>query len=247
VIRVAAVGDIHLGTDSAGTYRPHLAQLGDQADMFLLAGDLTKRGTEAEAATLAAELADLPVPTFAVLGNHDHESDAADTIAAELEAAGVTVLEGDGAVCQIDGCEVGIAGVKGFGGGFAGRCGSAFGEREMKAFIQHTEGTAQRLETALQTVGEADLRIALMHYAPIEDTLQGEHCEIYPFLGSYLLAEVVDRAGANLALHGHAHAGAPAGTTPGGTPVRNVALPVIRRSYRVLAIDQHRLQEDPAG
>jgi len=243
MIRIAAVGDIHLGADSAGTYRPRLEHLADHADLLLLAGDLTRRGTEEEARTVAEELADLPVPAFAVLGNRDYESDCDQSITKQLEAAGVQVLEGDSTTCQIGGCTVGVAGVKGFGGGFPGRCGSTFGEPEMKAFMRHSEETADRLTRALEEISGADLKVALMHYAPIDATLEGEHCEIYPFLGCYLLAEAVDTVGASLAVHGHAHGGSPRGDTPGGTPVRNVALPVIRRSYQVFCLDEHRLDE----
>ena len=113
----------------------------------------------------------------------------------------------------------------------------------MKAFMRHSEETADRLTRALAEISGADLKVALMHYAPIDATLEGEHCEIYPFLGCYLLAEAVDTAGASLAVHGHAHGGSPRGDTPGGTPVRNVALPVIRRSYQVFCLDEHRLDE----
>jgi Icc-related predicted phosphoesterase len=243
VIRVAAVGDIHLGVDAAGTFRSRLEHLAEQADLLLVAGDLTRRGSVEEAQVVGAELADLPVQVFAVLGNHDYESDAADAVVDCLEEGGVRVLEGTAARCRIGETDVGIAGVKGFGGGFPGRCGSEFGEQEMKAFIRHTRRTAERLESALESLDGADLRLALMHYSPVESTLVGEHCEIYPFLGSYLLAEAVDRGGAHLAVHGHAHGGSPRGTTPGGTPVRNVALPVIRRSYQLFCFDEDRLAE----
>ncbi len=243
MIRVAAVGDIHLGADSGGSFRPRLARLAEQADLLLLAGDLTRRGTPEEAAVLGEELAGLPVQAFAVLGNHDYESDAVESVVCRLSEAGVRVLEGEAATCQVGTCRVGVAGVKGFGGGFPGRCGSRFGEPEMKAFIAHTEQTAARLESALRTLDGADLKVALMHYAPVEATLEGEQREIYPFLGSYLLAEAVDTAGAALALHGHAHAGSPRGVTPGGTPVRNVALPVIRRSYAIFCLGSGELGE----
>lgn len=236
MIRVAAVGDIHIGTDSAGTFRSHLEHLGDRADVFLLAGDLTQRGTPDEAVVLADELADLPVPAVAVLGNHDHHCDHADHVVKLLADAGVRVLEGDSATFDVAGCTVGIAGVKGFGGGFAGASGSEFGEPEMKTFMAHTRGVATTLEEALRAL-DTDVRVALLHYSPIEATLQGERLEIYPFLGSYLLAEAVDRAGADLVLHGHAHAGAERGVTPGGVPVRNVAQPVLRRAYSVYCFD----------
>lgn len=237
MIRVAAFGDIHLGADSAGTFRPRLSQLGDVADLLLVAGDLTKRGTNDEARTVGAELADLPIPTFAVLGNHDYESDAADAVVEHLQRGGVHVLDGDAATCQVEGKTIGIAGVKGFGGGFPGRCASEFGEPEMKAFVRHSEATARSLARALDALGDADTRIALLHYSPVPQTLEGEPCEIYPFLGSYLLAEAVDESGADLVVHGHAHGGAPTGSTPGGVPVRNVALPVIGRSYGIFCLE----------
>ncbi|MDP9389238.1 MAG: metallophosphoesterase [Actinomycetota bacterium] len=236
MIRVAAVGDVHFGADSAGRLRPHLAHLGERADMLLLAGDLTKRGLAEEAEVLADELRDLPVPVVAVLGNHDHESDSADAVVERLGDVGVHVLEGTATTLEIDGAVVGVAGAKGFGGGFAGACGSEFGEPEMKAFMRHTAAVAGRLEQALASVASADVRIALLHYAPVETTLEGERLEIYPFLGSYLLAEAVDRAGADVVLHGHAHAGSERGVTPGGVPVRNVAQPVLGRAYALLCL-----------
>lgn len=244
MIRVAAVGDIHLDVESRGSFRRRLAHLGEQADMLLVAGDLTKRGTPEEARVVGEELAELPVPTFAVLGNHDYESDAEDKVVQCLEDGGVQVLEGNGATCEIGGRSIGIAGVKGFGGGFPGRCGSKFGEPEMKAFIRHTETTAHRLEAALNGLDSVDLRLAVMHYSPVAETLEGEHCEIYPFLGSYLLAEAVDSAGAALVVHGHAHGGAATGRTPGGVPVRNVALPVLRRSYGIFCLGDDDTVED---
>jgi Icc-related predicted phosphoesterase len=145
---------------------------------------------------------------------------------------GVEVLEGETTVREIAGRRVGIAGVKGFGGGFAGACGSEFGEDEMKAFIRHTKRTAERLEECLRSLA-ADVRIALTHYSPSKGTLVGEKLEIYPFLGSYLLGDAIERAGADLALHGHAHLGTERAVTPGGVVVRNVARPVIKLAYRV--------------
>jgi Icc-related predicted phosphoesterase len=237
VIRVAAVGDVHFGADSAGTLRPHLDDLAEQADLFLLAGDLTRRGLPEEARVLADELADVDVPMFAVLGNHDHHSDQQDAVARVMHDAGVRVLEGDGAVVEVGGCRVGIAGTKGFGGGFAGACGSEFGEPVMKAFIAYTRHLADGLEKALAALaGETDLRIALVHYSPTERTLRGERPEIYPFLGSYLLGEAIDRGGADLVLHGHAHGGTEKGATEGGIEVRNVAQPLIGRAYNVYCL-----------
>jgi Icc-related predicted phosphoesterase len=236
VIRVAAVGDLHVGVDSVGRLRPRLADLAADADLFLLAGDLTHRGRPEEAKVLAGELHGDGVPTVAVLGNHDYHSDQQDAVTEVLQEAGVIVLEGDGVVVRVGDRRIGIAGTKGFGGGFAGASASDFGEPEMKGFVGHTKRLAGRLERAL-TALRADRRIALLHYSPVAETLSGEPREIYPFLGSYLLAEAVDRGGADLALHGHAHRGSPSGTTPGGVTVRNVAAPVIGCAYQVFHFD----------
>jgi Icc-related predicted phosphoesterase len=236
VIRVAAVGDVHCGPASQGFLAPHLQLLGECADLFLLAGDLTRRGDPAEAAVLAGELAEVPVPLVAVLGNHDYQSDRPRSVAAEMKAAGVTVLDPGRTVVEVDGMTVGIAGTKGFGGGFAGACASDFGEPEMKAFVRHTRALADGLRRDLEAL-DTDVRIALLHYSPVEETLAGERLEIFPFLGSYLLAEAVDTAGADLVVHGHAHAGAEKGVTPGGVHVRNVAQPVLRRAYAVYCVE----------
>lgn len=239
MIRVAAVGDIHFGADSAGTLRPHLETLPEQADLLLLAGDLTRLGDPDEAAVLARELDGLPVPVIAVLGNHDYHSDQEKAVAEVLEDVGVKVLEGEGTIVDVDGRRVGVAGAKGFGGGFAGACGTDFGEPLMKDFVRHTQDSARRLGQALDDLAAAGARhrVALTHYSPTPETLQGERLEIYPFLGSYLLGEAVDRAGADLAVHGHAHGGTEKGVTPGGIQVRNVAQPVINRAYNVYCLD----------
>ena len=237
MIRVAAVGDLHMGKDGAGLLRPHLRDLSAHADVLLLAGDLTRCGDPEEASVLVDELAGVRVPIVAVLGNHDYHAGRVDELRGVLTAAGVEVLEGEAVTLSVEGTTLGIAGVKGFGGGFAGACGSDFGEREMKMFIGHTREVATRLEAALRRVQGA-ARIALLHYSPVVETLQGERLEIYPFLGSYLLAEAIDSAGADLVLHGHAHHGHEKGITPGGVHVRNVAQPVIQRAYRVYCFDK---------
>jgi Icc-related predicted phosphoesterase len=240
-VRVAAVGDVHVGVESSGQLRPHFEHVAERADVLLLAGDLTRVGHPDEAAVLADELRDLRVPVLAVLGNHDHHCDAAEQVVKVLDHAGVRVLEGESAVLDLDGTRVGVAGAKGFGGGFAGACGSEFGEPEMKAFMGHTREVAGALEESLLAL-DADVRIALLHYSPVEATLQGERLEIYPFLGSYLLAEAVDRAGADLVVHGHAHGGSERGVTPGGVPVRNVAQPVLKRAYAVYCFGRENAQ-----
>ena len=233
VVRVAAVGDVHLGPDLQGRHRAGLLRIAERADVLLLAGDLTRHGTVEEARIVAEEYTDLGLPTVAVLGNHDYHSDAEDTISDVLVDAGIVVLEGEGVVFEVDGTTVGVAGVKGFGLGFAGRCGSAFGEPETKAFVAHGRASATSLADALATIDHADVRIALTHYAPTDETLIGEPPEIWPFLGNHLLGEAIDRADVHLALHGHAHAGRERGVTPKGVRVRNVAQPVIRAACAV--------------
>jgi Icc-related predicted phosphoesterase len=237
MIRVAAMADVHFGADAVGTLRPHLAHLQDQADLLLIAGDLTRVGDPVEAALFLDELEDVRVPVLAVLGNHDYHADRVQEIIELLENRGVRVLEGTGTTIDIHGACVGIAGVKGFGGGFLGANASEFGEPEMKAFVRHSKERAILLESALSNL-ICDLRIALLHYSPVPETLEGERLEIFPFLGSYLLAEAVDRAAADLVIHGHAHYGRENGITPGGIHVRNVAQPVIRRAYALFYFDQ---------
>jgi Icc-related predicted phosphoesterase len=235
MIRVAAVGDVHMSADARGTLHDAFAGLDEVADVFLLAGDLTRTGTEDEIEVLLDELDGASLPRFAVLGNHDYESDRVDALAKLLDGAGVRVLEGDGAVVRVGPETIGIAGTKGFGGGFAGACGSDFGEPVMKEFVRHTQELARNLHRALVAL-DTDVRIALTHFAPVKDTLGGERLEIFPFLGSYLLGEAIDGAGADLAVHGHAHNGIEKGITPGGIPVRNVALTVLKSAYAVYCL-----------
>jgi Icc-related predicted phosphoesterase len=236
VIRIAAMADIHIGADAAGVLRPHLTHLGEQADILIIGGDLTRVGDPAEAMQLIDELREVPIPIVTVLGNHDYHADQAPAMTEILRDAGISVLEGDSVCLDVDNARIGIAGVKGFGGGFPGASASDFGEPEMRAFVRHTKEIAARLETAL-TALDCDRRIALLHYAPVPDTLQGEPVGLYPFLGSYLLAEAIDCAGADLVLHGHAHRGSERGATAGGVPVRNVAQPVLQRAYALYCFD----------
>jgi Icc-related predicted phosphoesterase len=232
MIRLAAVGDVHAGLDSGGVIRPTFERLDEEADVLLLAGDLTKSGTAQEAAVLAGEFDGLATPVIAVLGNHDHHSDEADQVRAVLLDAGICVLEGETEILQIEGTTVGIVGAKGFGGGFEGTNATEFGEPEMKAFIRHTTERAEVVEAQLAAL-TADIKILLLHYAPVRNTLIGEPPEIFPFLGSYLFAESADRHDVDLIVHGHAHRGVEQGLTHGGVAVRNVAQPVLRRPYAV--------------
>ena len=226
-MRIAAVGDIHCRRESAGRVLRLLDGVAERADVLVLAGDLTNLGLSEEMEVLVRELEQLPLPTVAVTGNHDHESDQVDLLVHIMQSAGIHVLDGD--VWEHDGVE--FVGIKGFCGGFGGHRLQPFGERLLKTFIHHSIAEVVRLEAALgQLRGER--RVAVLHYAPIAETLRGEHPEIYPFLGFSLLADALDRHGVNVIVHGHAHHGSPHGRTPGGIPVHNVSRQVLSREYQ---------------
>jgi Icc-related predicted phosphoesterase len=234
-MRVAAIGDLHVGTDSRGLIAPGFADIDQRADVLLLAGDLTRTGATDEIDVFIDELADVTIPKVAVLGNHDHHADLAELIVARCQAAGIDVLDGSSVVVRNETANLGIAGIKGFAGGFPGTSISAFGEPEMKRFATCARLDAERLEHAMCDLDDLGLDhvIVLLHYSPVRATLDGEPLEIYPLLGNGHLAEVVDRHSVDLVVHGHAHHGVEFGTTPGGVPVRNVAQPVIRSCYRI--------------
>jgi Icc-related predicted phosphoesterase len=224
-VRFAAVGDIHVHKDSAGTLRGFFAQAADQADALLLCGDLTDYGTEAEARVLAEELGAVSIPIVAVLGNHDFESGTPEAVVEALAKAGVRVL--DGTACEIEG--VGIAGVKGFAGGFGRGSLGAWGEPAIKLFVQEALNESMKLESALAKL-RTPQRIALLHYSPVAGTVEGEPVEIFPFLGSSRLEEPLLRYPVDAVFHGHAHRGTPEGRTVNGIPVYNVAKPLLQRT-----------------
>lgn len=225
-VRFAAVGDLHCTKDSAGSLREMFSQAAQAADALLLCGDLTDYGLPEEAHVLADELSAARVPIVAVLGNHDFESDQADEVRRVLSAAGVQVLDGE--ACEIHG--VGIAGAKGFSGGFGRGALGPWGESAIKLFVNEAIQEALKLESALAKL-RTPQRIALLHYSPIQATVEGEPVEIFPFLGTSRLEDPLLRQPVNAVFHGHAHRGSPEGRTMNGTPVFNVAMPLLRRSY----------------
>jgi Icc-related predicted phosphoesterase len=224
-IRFAAVGDIHVHEDSAGELHDFFARAADEADALLLCGDLTDYGTAQEAKALAGELGALSIPVVAVLGNHDYEAGTPELVVEALAQAGVRVL--DGSACEIEG--VGIAGVKGFGGGFGRGSLGAWGEPAIKLFVQEALNEAMKLESALAKL-RTRRRIALLHYSPVVGTVQGEPVEIFPFLGSSRLEEPLLRYPMDAVFHGHAHRGTLEARTMNGVPVYNVAKPLLQRS-----------------
>lgn len=225
-MRFAAVGDLHCTKDSRGQLRDLFAQASESADALLLCGDLTDYGLPEEAKVLAEELSVVSVPIVAVLGNHDFESGRADQVRQVLNAAGVRVLDGE--ACEIRG--VGIAGVKGFCGGYGRGALGPWGEQAIKVFVNEAIQESLKLESALAKL-RTPQRIALLHYAPIEATVRGEPVEIYAFLGTSRLEDPLIRYPVTAVFHGHAHRGAPEGTTVNGTPVYNVARPLLQRTY----------------
>jgi len=224
-VRFAAVGDLHVDKDSVGKLRGFFAQAAEAADALLLCGDLTDYGTADEARILVEELGSVAVPVVAVLGNHDFESGTPEAVSDALAKAGVRVL--DGTACEIEG--VGIAGAKGFAGGFGRGSLGAWGEPAIKLFVQEALNEATKLESALAKL-RTSRRIALLHYSPVVGTVQGEPVEIFPFLGSSRLEEPLLRYGVDAVFHGHAHRGTPEARTVNGIPVFNVARPLLQRT-----------------
>jgi Icc-related predicted phosphoesterase len=244
-VRFAAVGDIHCTKDSVGTLRGFFAQASEAADALLLCGDLTDYGTAAEAKVLADELSVVSVPIVAVLGNHDFESGTPDEVRRILNGAGVQVLDGE----AVEVLGVGIAGAKGFCGGFGRGSLGPWGEQAIKLFVQEAITEALKLESALAKL-RTPKRIALLHYSPVAGTVEGEPVEIFPFLGSSRLEDPLVRYPVDWVVHGHAHRGTPEGKTVNGVPVYNVAKPLLtrtgdRRGFRVLEV-QKQVQDQPA-
>jgi Icc-related predicted phosphoesterase len=225
-VRIAAVGDLHCTKTSLGAFHPMLEQAAAGADVLLLAGDLTDNGMPDEARVLVKELTPVHVPIVAVLGNHDFECGKTDEVRQILVDAGVTVLDGE--ACEVHG--IGIAGVKGFCGGFGQRALGAWGEDSIKHFVREAVDEALKLETALARVRTLP-SVALLHYSPVQGTVEGEPLEIYPFLGSSRLEEPINIYRVSLVVHSHAHQGRAEGTTSTGVPVYNVSMPVLARTF----------------
>src|SRR5262245_36496635 len=217
-VRLAAAGDLHCREDQAGRFRQFVRQVNAEADVLVLCGDLTDHGKLAEGKVLVEELSALHVPVAAVLGNHDYESGHAQELCAELAKVGVRCLDGDHFVFDK---VLGIAGVKGFCGGFGSATLQAFGEGPIKQFVGEAVTESLKLEAAL---GQLDTpkKVVITHYAPIPETCQGENPEILPFLGTSRLVMPVDQFGADAVFHGHSHHGVAQGRTRSGVPVYNV-------------------------
>ena len=227
VVRVAALSDIHYSKDSHGALLPVFERISETSDILVLAGDLTDYGLAEEAKVLARDLTTMvKIPIVAVLGNHDFESGQEEELVKILSDAGVKMLDGD----TFETHGVGFAGVRGFCGGFGRGALGAWGERIIKEFVHEAVNEALKLESALARLN-TEQRIAVLHYAPIRETVEGEPLEIYPFLGSSRLEEPLARFDVTAVFHGHAHKGRPEGHTAKGIPVYNVAQQVLQASY----------------
>ena len=225
-VRISATADLHFGRHPAETYAPILTMAAADADVLAICGDLTDHGRVDEAEALAKVLTQtVRIPIVAVLGNHDHESGQEVRVREILAGAGVHMLDGD----AVEILGVGFAGVKGFCGGFGPRALGSWGEKLIKDFVQETVAETLKLETALARLRSV-ARVALLHYAPVASTVEGEPLEIYPFLGSTRLEEPLVRYEVSAVFHGHAHHGQLEGRTSNGAPVFNVSLPLMQRT-----------------
>jgi Icc-related predicted phosphoesterase len=245
-IRIAAMSDVHYSRTSQGLLQGVFSQVTERADVLVIAGDLTDYGLADEARVLARDLTTIvKIPVVAVLGNHDYESGEEALVREILVDAGVHMLDGD--AVELHG--VGFAGVKGFAGGFGRGALGPWGEQAIKMFVQEALNEALKLESALARL-EATHRIAVLHYAPVRDTVEGEPVEIHPWLGSSRLEEPLTRFQVSAVVHGHAHKGSPEGRTSGGIPVYNVAIPVLTAAfpdkppYRLIEVPREKSPDD---
>lgn len=235
-IRIAAAGDVHADETNRRALERAFGEIEGQADLIVLAGDLTTHGEPEQARVLADVCRGLGVPIFAVLGNHDLHSGRGDEVAAVLREGGLIVLDRDFAIRSLGDVEVGLVGTKGFVGGFPGSALPDFGEPLLRRVYAETTEEVQAIERGLQEIDRCDLRIVLLHYSPIVDTLAGEPLGIHVFLGAARLAEPIAEYPPDLVVHGHAHAGSFEGRI-GNVPVYNVSVHVTGRDFYVFELD----------
>jgi Icc-related predicted phosphoesterase len=235
VIKVAAAGDVHAGGPGDERLHAVFADAAREADVLLLAGDLTRHGAPDEVAALAEAVRDLEIPVAAVLGNHDWHGNRCDELNTALGEAGIRMLDKASVVLEVGETSVGVAGVKGFVGGFPDSALPDFGEPSLRRVYAETSEEVDGLERALGEIDSCDVRIALLHYAPTSATLEGEPPGIWAFLGSDRLAGPISQHRPDIVLHGHGHMGSFEGAI-GGVPVYNVAQPVIGKDFEVFEL-----------
>ncbi len=243
-IRIAAAGDVHIRKANRGQVASAFAKLEGACDAILVAGDLTTHGEPDQARMFAEAIQPLHVPVVVVLGNHDLHADRGDEVRAVLDDAGIHALERQAKVLELGGAEVGIVGLKGFVGGFAGSNLPDFGERQLREVYATTTADVEALEAGLRKVANCPYRIVLLHYSPTGETLEGEPPGIWAFLGSDRLAPPIREHAPDLVLHGHAHAGTFEGRI-GDSPVYNVSVPVMGRDFWVFELSSPRRPTAP--
>jgi uncharacterized protein len=232
VVKVAAAGDIHAGGPGDDRLAGVFADAARDADLILLAGDLTLHGEPGETAALVEAVEGIETPVVAVLGNHDWHANRPDEVTAKLGEAGIRMLDKESAVLDVGEMSVGIAGVKGFVGGFPDSALPDFGEPSLRRVYAETTEEVEGLARGLEEIAECDVRIALLHYAPTSATLEGEPPGIWAFLGSDRFAAPIAQHRPDLVLHGHGHLGTFKGEI-GDVPVYNVAKPVIGKDFEL--------------
>jgi Icc-related predicted phosphoesterase len=236
MIRIAAAADVHAAEIHRERLEAAFADLEGRAELVLLAGDLTTHGEPDEAAVLADACRQLDVPVVAVLGNHDYHVGRDRELTDVLRTSGVMVLERDWTILEVDQAQVGIVGTKGFVGGFPGSTLPDFGEPLLRQVYAETTVEQEAIAEGLRCVAHADLRIVLLHYAPIEETVQDEPLGIRTYLGSSRLAIPIAEYPPDLVLHGHAHRGRFEGRI-GEVPVYNVAVHVTGRDFWIFDLE----------
>ncbi len=235
-VRVAAAGDLHVDEAGREAVATALAAMDRDADLILLAGDLTTHGEPEQAAVLADACRAIGTPIIAVLGNHDLHAGRERELSAVLRDAGIVVLDRHHSTVVIGECRVGVAGIKGFVGGFRDHTIPDFGEASLRGIYAETGAEVEALDAALREIALCPFRIALLHYAPVAETLEGEPREIWAFLGTDRLVHPIVEHRPDIVLHGHAHAGSFEGSI-GNTPVRNVSVPVMKQDFRIFQLE----------
>jgi Icc-related predicted phosphoesterase len=245
-IRVAAAGDVHCSEGNRDHVAAAFEQVQREADLILLAGDLTTYGLPEQAAVLADAVRGLSTPVLAVLGNHDLHEGRGEEVSELLREGGVIVMDRSHHVCDFAGSLVGVVGTKGFVGGFPGSTLPDFGEPLLRRVYAETGEEVAALERGLQEIAHCHVRIVLLHYSPTSDTLHGEPEGIWTYLGSQRLAAPIAEFRPDLALHGHAHAGAFEGSI-GDVPVYNVAVHVTGKDFWIFELDPAKRDATPVA
>ena len=238
MVRIAAAGDVHASEATRERIEAAFQGVQQDADLVLLAGDLTTIGEPDQARVLADAVADLEIPVAAVLGNHDLHSGHGDEVAALLSDAGLHMLDRASEIFEVDDQEVGVVGTKGFVGGFTGSQLPDFGEPLLRRVYAETSEEVEAIRRGLQEIAHCPIRIVLLHYSPTSDTLHGEPEGIWAYLGSDRLATPIAEYRPDVVLHGHAHGGSFEGAI-GTTPVYNVAVHVTGRDFYVFELEGH--------